>query len=132
MMLSNCTISTKVISLDYISSRVSEVGLAAFFYKTAFGQKQCSSCFSSHFAQPCLLVHFKRKTWSVRSSINDSSFSPSNGTNGRTRIIRVIQEFQTKLGSKIEKVPGEIYRILYQPYDKDDWRGKSDIPENLE
>jgi len=45
-------------------------------------------------------------TWSVRSSINDSSFGPStsNGTNGRTRIIRVIQEFQTTLGSKIQKI----------------------------
>ncbi|KAK2379296.1 YCF20 protein [Trifolium repens] len=104
MMLSNCTISAKVISLDYISSRVSEVGLAALFYKTTFSQKQCSPCFSFHFAQPCLLVHFKRKTRLVRSNINDSSFSPSNGTNGRTRIIRVIQEFRTKLGSKIEKI----------------------------
>lgn len=49
---------------------------------------------------------FRRMTWSVRSSINDSSFSPStsNGTNGRTRIIRVIQEFQAKLGSKIQAV----------------------------
>ncbi|CAJ2655585.1 unnamed protein product [Trifolium pratense] len=102
-MLSACMISAQVISLDYISSRLSEVGLATFFYKTAFGQKQCSPCFSFHFAHPCLMVHFKRKT-PVRSSINDSSFSPSNGTNGRTRIIRVIQEFRTKLGSKIEKV----------------------------
>ncbi|KEH29105.1 uncharacterized protein ycf20 [Medicago truncatula] len=102
-MLSNCMTSAKFICLDYISSRVSEVGLAAFFYKTAFGQK-LSPCFSFHFAQPCLVVGFKRTTWSVRSSIDDSSFSPSNGTNGRTRIIRVIQEFQTTLGSKIEKV----------------------------
>lgn len=49
---------------------------------------------------------FRRMTWSVRSSLNDSSFSPStsNGSNGRTRIIRVIQEFQTKLGSKIQEV----------------------------
>lgn len=49
---------------------------------------------------------FRRMTWSVRSSLNDSSFSPStsNSTNGRTRIIRVIQEFQTKLGSKIQEV----------------------------
>lgn len=45
-------------------------------------------------------------TWSVRSSINDSSFSPStsSGTNGRTRIIKVIQEFRTKLGSKVQEV----------------------------
>ncbi|XP_058764293.1 ycf20-like protein [Vicia villosa] len=102
-MLSNCMTSAKVVSsLDYISSRVSEAGLAAFFYKTAFGQKQC--CFSYSFAQPGLFVGFKKMSWSVRSSVNDGSFSPSNGTNGRTRIIRVIQEFRTKLGSKIEKV----------------------------
>ncbi|GAU25660.1 hypothetical protein TSUD_265870, partial [Trifolium subterraneum] len=45
-----------------------------------------------------ILHHLQeRKTRSVRSSINDSSFNPSNGTNGRTRIIRVIQEFRTKL-----------------------------------
>lgn len=49
-----------------------------------------------------LLFLFRR----IRSSINDNSFSPStsNGTNRRTRIVRVIQEFQTKLGSKIQKV----------------------------
>ncbi|KAL5073224.1 hypothetical protein RYX36_012208 [Vicia faba] len=104
-MLSNCTTSAKVISIssfDYINSRVSEVGLAAFFYKTEFGHKRC--CFAYNFAQPCLFVGFKKMSWSVKSSVNDGSFSPSNGTNGRTRIIRVIQEFQTKLGSKIEKV----------------------------
>lgn len=45
-------------------------------------------------------------TWSVRSNIDDSSFSSStsNGSNGRTRIIRVIQEFQTNLGSKMQEV----------------------------
>lgn len=49
---------------------------------------------------------FRRMTWSVRSSIDDSSFSPStsNGTNGRTRLIRVIQDFQTKIGAKIREV----------------------------
>ncbi|KAG5060679.1 Ycf20-like protein [Glycine soja] len=85
--------------------RVSKVGLAVFFYKTTFGQKQCCPSFFG-FAQPCLTVNFKRMIWSVRSSLNDSSFSPStsNGSNGRTRIIRVIQEFQTKLGSKIQEV----------------------------
>lgn len=57
-MLSNCMTSAKVTSLDYISSRVSEVGLAAFFYKTAFGEK-LSPCFSFHFARPCLMVGFK-------------------------------------------------------------------------
>lgn len=59
-MLSNRMTSAKVISIssfDYISSRVSEVGLAAFFYKTAFGQKRCG--FSYSFAQPCLIVGFK-------------------------------------------------------------------------
>ncbi|KAJ1413608.1 hypothetical protein SESBI_19431 [Sesbania bispinosa] len=87
-------------------SGVSKVGLAALLYKTTSGMEQCSPCFSSIFAQPCLTVNFKRMTWPVRSSINDSSFSPStsNGTNGRTRIIRVIQEFQTKLSSKIQEV----------------------------
>lgn len=45
-------------------------------------------------------------TWIVRSSIDDSSFNPStsNGTNGRTRLIRVILDLQTKLGAKIKEV----------------------------
>ncbi|XP_027336101.1 uncharacterized protein ycf20 [Abrus precatorius] len=106
MTSSNCMTSAKVVSLDSICSGVSKVSLSALFYKATFGQKQRSPCFSFSFAQPCLIVNFKRMTMSVRSSINDSSFSPStsNGTNGRTRIIRVIQEFQTKLGSKIQEV----------------------------
>lgn len=105
MMSSGCMTSAKVKSPDCIGSGVSKVGLAAFFFKTTSGLRRCSPCFFA-FAQPCLTVNFKRMTWSVRSSINDSSFSPStsNGTNGRTRIIRVIQEFQTKLGSKIQEV----------------------------
>ncbi|XP_017409726.1 uncharacterized protein ycf20 isoform X2 [Vigna angularis] len=71
---------------------------------TTIGQKQCSPCF--RIAQHCLIVNFKRMTWSVRNSLNDSSFSSStsNGSNGRTRIMRVIQEFQSKLGSKIQEV----------------------------
>ncbi|XP_061355914.1 uncharacterized protein ycf20 [Gastrolobium bilobum] len=106
MTSSNYMTSAKVISFDYISSGVSKAGLAAIFFKTTFGQKQCSTCLSFSFPQPCLNVNFKRMAWSVRSSIDDSSFSPStsNGTNGRTRIIRVIQEFQSKLASKIQEV----------------------------
>lgn len=52
------------------------------------------------------LYVFRRLTWSVRNSLNDSSFSSStsNGSNGRTRIIRVIQDVQSKLGSKIQEV----------------------------
>ncbi|WVZ17215.1 hypothetical protein V8G54_010197 [Vigna mungo] len=90
MMSSGCVTSAKFKSLDYNCSRVD---LDAFFYKTTIGQKQCSPC-------------FRRMTWSVRNSLNDSSFSSStsNGSNGRTRIIRVIQEFQSKLGSKIQEV----------------------------
>ncbi|KAG5042107.1 Ycf20-like protein [Glycine soja] len=105
MRSSSCMTSAQVKSLDYVSSGVSKVALAAFFYKTTFCQKQCCPSFFS-FGQPCLTFSFKRMTWSVRSSLNDSSFSPStsNSTNGRTRIIRVIQEFQTKLGSKIQEV----------------------------
>ncbi|OIW00815.1 hypothetical protein TanjilG_08110 [Lupinus angustifolius] len=44
--------------------------------------------------------------WSVRSSVDDSSFSSStsNGSNRRTRLIRVVQEFQTNIGTKIQEV----------------------------
>ncbi|CAL0324579.1 unnamed protein product [Lupinus luteus] len=97
--------SFKFMSLDYITPGASKVGVAAFFCKTTFGQKQCSSCFFS-FTQPCVINNFKRMAWSVRSSIDDSSFSSStsNGSNGRTRLIRVVQEFQTNIGSKIQEV----------------------------
>ncbi|CAL0306170.1 unnamed protein product [Lupinus luteus] len=97
--------SFKFISLDYITSGASKVGVAAFLYKTTSGQKQCSSCFS--FAQPCLIDNFKRMAWSVKSSIDDSSFSSptsNRASNGRTRMIRVIQEFQTNIGSKLQEV----------------------------
>ncbi|BAU03218.1 Ycf20-like protein [Vigna angularis] len=101
MMSSGCVTIAKFKSRDYNCSRVD---FDAFFYKTTIGQKQCSPCF--RIAQHCLIVNFKRMTWSVRNSLNDSSFSSStsNGSNGRTRIMRVIQEFQSKLGSKIQEV----------------------------
>ncbi|XP_019435964.1 PREDICTED: ycf20-like protein [Lupinus angustifolius] len=97
--------SFKFISLDYITLGASKVGVAAFLYKTTFGQKQCSPCFFS-FSQPCLIDNFKRMTWFVKSSIDDSSFSSptSNGSDGRTRMIRVIQEFQINIGSKLQEV----------------------------
>ncbi|KAK7390140.1 hypothetical protein VNO78_25439 [Psophocarpus tetragonolobus] len=114
MRSSSCMTSGSVKSLDYISSGFSKVCRATFFYKTMLGQKQCSPWFFS-FAQPSLTTNFKRMTWSVRSSLNDSSFSPStsNETNGRTRIIRVIQEFQNKLGSKIEEVKKNLPMKLF-------------------
>ncbi|XP_054806776.1 ycf20-like protein isoform X3 [Prosopis cineraria] len=52
--------------------------------------------------------------WSIRSSIDDSSFTPStsNANNGRTRLIRVIQDFLTKLGTKIQMVQTNLPRKL--------------------
>ncbi|KAL1331310.1 ycf20-like protein isoform X2 [Arachis ipaensis] len=101
----NYMASAKSVSLHCISSGVSQSAIAALFCKINFGQKQFSTCCFG-FTQPCLIDKFRRMTWSIRSSLNDSGFSPStsNGTNGRTRIIRVIQEFQTTLGSKIQEV----------------------------
>ncbi|KAF7844815.1 Ycf20-like protein [Senna tora] len=106
MTLSNYMANVKCLSLDYVSSGVANVGPNTFVYKTTFDQKQCSSCFSISCAQPCLVDNSKRMTWSIRSSVGDSSFSPStsNGANGRTRLIRAIQDFQTKLGAKIQEV----------------------------
>ncbi|MED6206331.1 hypothetical protein PIB30_025707 [Stylosanthes scabra] len=95
----------KSVSLHCVSSGVSQSGIAAFFCKIDFRRRRFATyCFG--FTQPCLMDKFKRLTRPVRSSLNDGGFSPStsNGTNGRTRIIRVIQEFQTKLGSKIQEV----------------------------
>ncbi|KAL2334747.1 hypothetical protein Fmac_015960 [Flemingia macrophylla] len=81
MTSSSCITSLEVKPLDYFGSGASRVGIAVFFYKTMFCQKMM--------------------TCSIRSNINDSSFSPStsNGTNGRTRIIRVEV---SELASEIE------------------------------
>ncbi|KAI4356777.1 hypothetical protein L6164_000770 [Bauhinia variegata] len=104
-MVSNHMADAKFFSLDYFSSGVAPVGLAAFFYKKTFDQKH-SPCFLSSSSRSCLVNNFKRMTWSIRSSINDSSFnsSSSDGGNGRTRLIRAIQGFQSNLGAKIQEV----------------------------
>ncbi|XP_028790915.1 uncharacterized protein LOC114746802 isoform X2 [Neltuma alba] len=104
MALSHYLTNIKCLSLGYVSSGVADVCLAPSFYKTTFDQKQWSICFFSY-AQPCLTNNSKRMAWSVRSSVDDSSFTPStsNENNGRTRLIRVIQDFLTKLGAKIQK-----------------------------
>ena len=79
-------------------------------FKHCIGDYQKLTIWREHYCWSFLrilsLYVFRRMTWSVRNSLNDSSFSSStsNGSNGRTRIIRVIQEFQSKLGSKIQEV----------------------------
>ncbi|XP_054806775.1 uncharacterized protein LOC129309285 isoform X2 [Prosopis cineraria] len=100
MTLSNYLATIKFLSLDYVSCGAADAGLARSFCKTSFDQKQWSPCLFFSCGQPCLANNSKRMAWSIRSSIDDSSFTPStsNANNGRTRLIRVIQDFLTKLG----------------------------------
>ncbi|KAK4263909.1 hypothetical protein QN277_029261 [Acacia crassicarpa] len=106
MAISNYFANIKCLSLDSVNSGVANVGLASSFYKTTYDQKLRSLCFSFSCAQPCLTNNSKRMSWSIRSSIDDSSFtsSASNENIGRTRLIKVIQDLLTKLGAKIQKV----------------------------
>ncbi|XP_031269729.1 ycf20-like protein isoform X1 [Pistacia vera] len=100
----------------YVRSRAEFFFLAACSHKTscALGSKFDSrSCFI-HVAQPYLVSNIKRflfklhreMAWSVRSSVDGSGFDPSStdSPNGRTRLIRAIQSFQTKLGARIQEI----------------------------
>ena len=46
---------------------------------------------------------YRRIAWSVRSSVDGNGLdpTPTNGTDGRTRLIRVIQDVQIKLSARI-------------------------------
>ncbi|QHN82930.1 uncharacterized protein DS421_20g700150 [Arachis hypogaea] len=72
----NYMASAKSVSLYCISSGVSQSAIAALFCKINFGQKQFSTCCFG-LTQPCFIDKFRRMTWSVRSSLNDSNFSLS-------------------------------------------------------
>lgn len=56
--------------------------------------------------QPCVGNDFRRMAWSIRSSVDGNRFDPSatNGNSGGTRLIRVIQAFQTKFGVRILEI----------------------------
>ncbi|KAJ7962159.1 Ycf20-like protein [Quillaja saponaria] len=85
-----------------VTSGIAFVGLAASLQNTTFGFDL------KHYSvtQPSLFRKLKRMGWSIRSSTDDNGFnrSSSNGTDGRTRLIRVIQAFQARLGAKIQEV----------------------------
>ncbi|KAJ7950958.1 ycf20-like protein [Quillaja saponaria] len=53
--------------------------------------------------------------WSIGSGVDEGGFSPSssNGSDGRTRLIRVIQALQTKLGARIQEVKKNLPMKLF-------------------
>ncbi|KAM5554847.1 hypothetical protein ABKV19_022994 [Rosa sericea] len=104
--------NVKPSSSECVGPRVMALGLYAMSYKptSSFGQKLNSRCCFFCMPEPLLVNNFKRISWSVRSSVDNSGLdpSPTNGTTGTTRLIRVIQAIQSKLGARI----GEIRRGL--------------------
>ncbi|KAI6706633.1 hypothetical protein NL676_009595 [Syzygium grande] len=101
--------SIKSSSLEYPWSGVAVVGLAGCFHTSAyaFGQKLCSQFYYFHVTRPSLVNDFKKMTWSIRSSADGRGLDldPSaDSTNGTTRLIRAIRDFQNKLGAKVREI----------------------------
>ncbi|KAH9788350.1 hypothetical protein KPL71_010865 [Citrus sinensis] len=105
----------------YDRRRVGIVVVAACFHKysSAFGQKLHPRCFLVHVAQPYFVNNLKnillettwlgggrKMSWAIGSSVDDNGFDPSSSdsSNGRTRLIRVIQAFQTRIGARIQEL----------------------------
>lgn len=53
-----------------------------------------------------MFVLHRKMSWPIGSSVDDRGFDPSSidSSNGRTRLIRAIQAFQTKLGARIQEI----------------------------
>nr|XP_004308459.2 PREDICTED: uncharacterized protein LOC101301253 isoform X1 [Fragaria vesca subsp. vesca]XP_011469154.1 PREDICTED: uncharacterized protein LOC101301253 isoform X1 [Fragaria vesca subsp. vesca] len=104
--------SVKLLSSECITFKVMALGLYAMSYKPtgAFGRKLNSHGCLFCVPEPLLVNNFKRISWSIRSSVDNNGLdpSPTNGSTGTTRLIRVIQDIQAKLGARI----GEIRRGL--------------------
>ncbi|XP_030551997.2 uncharacterized protein ycf20 isoform X1 [Rhodamnia argentea] len=99
----------KSASLKYPWSGVAVVGLAGCFHTAAyaFSQKLCSQFSFFHVTRPSLVNDFKNMTWPIRSSADGRGLDldPStDGTNGTTRLIRAMQDFQNKLGAKVQEI----------------------------
>lgn len=97
-------------SPKWVSSRYPVVGIVTCLHKTSFGL-----CFF-RVAQLSLVNTSKRMVWSVRSSVDGNSLdpTPTNGTDGRTRLVRVIQGIQIKLSARILELRKDLpMKILF-------------------
>ncbi|XP_062073670.1 uncharacterized protein LOC133777920 [Humulus lupulus] len=68
--------------------------------------KHYSWCSLFCVARPSLSNNSKKMVWLIRSSLDDNAPdpSPSSGSNGRTRLIRAILSFQTRLEARIQEI----------------------------
>ncbi|XP_010056329.2 ycf20-like protein isoform X1 [Eucalyptus grandis] len=101
--------NVKLSSLRYPWSGVAVVGLAGCFHTAAyaFGQKLRSQIYILHVTRPSLVNDFKNMTWAIRSSADGRGLDldPStDSTNGTTRLIRAIRDFQNKLSAKVQQI----------------------------
>ncbi|RVW76925.1 Ycf20-like protein [Vitis vinifera] len=97
---------------QWVSSRYPVVGIVTCLHKTSFG------CVSFGLPNPLWSTHpiGWRMVWSVRSSVDGNSLdpTPTNGTDGRTRLVRVIQGIQIKLSTRILELRKDLsMKILF-------------------
>lgn len=63
-----------------------------------------------------MTIVYRRMPWSVRSSVDGNRLdpTPTNGTNGRTRLIRAIQDIKIKLSARILELRKDLpIKILF-------------------
>ncbi|GLT39550.1 hypothetical protein SLA2020_137340 [Shorea laevis] len=102
MTLYKCPRNAKFTFSEHVKSRVAALGPQVCFHRKvcAFGLKPCFS----HVAQPSSVNNLRRMAWAIRSSVDGSPLDPSSPNNGRTRLIRTIQEIHSKVGSRIQEL----------------------------
>ncbi|KAF4354905.1 hypothetical protein F8388_008537 [Cannabis sativa] len=95
------------------SSKCISFAAATFNIRARSPQSVCAKwrhyCWCSIFCviRPSLANNSKKMVWLIRSSLDDNvpdPSSPSSGRNGRTRLIRAIQGFQTRLEARIQEI----------------------------
>uniref|UniRef100_A0A1J3HTG7 Ycf20-like protein n=1 Tax=Noccaea caerulescens TaxID=107243 RepID=A0A1J3HTG7_NOCCA len=79
----------------------------------------CSLCHFLHPAQPLLIRHQRRMSWTtIRSSVGGGRFDPpssssSNKSSRRPRLIKAIQDLRTKLLVKIQEIKKDLPMKLF-------------------
>ncbi|PON56894.1 hypothetical protein TorRG33x02_295130 [Trema orientale] len=91
-----------------ISSGAAAFNVAACSHESssAFSWKQYSHRCLFYVTRPPLANNFEKMAWSIRSNLDSNALdpSPSNGSSGRTRLIRVIQGIQNRLEARIQEI----------------------------
>ncbi|GMN30669.1 hypothetical protein TIFTF001_002913 [Ficus carica] len=104
----NCPTNAILPSQRCFSCRAPAFSIAACLHETAsaFSRKHHSRCGFFYATRPSMANNFKKMAWLIRSSVDSNPLdpSPSNGSNGATRLIRAIQGIQTRLGARIQEI----------------------------